>query len=135
MKSYLKSYMNALKNIFFVCLLLLIGASFTGCEKQEEKIEFDNTYPLALSPSVEWAVVKEPYAAYKSEHSWEANVVGHCRRGEILQVLSRSVDENNEKWCCFEDGWLPESCLNIYSNRLKAERVSEILIKANEQKE
>ena len=125
---------NHIKNILFVSALFLLCGSFVSCEKQEEKITFDDTYPLALSPSVEWAVVKEPYAAYKTEYGWASSVAGHCRRGEILQVLGRSVDENNEKWCQFENGWLPESCLNIYSNRLKAERISEILIKANEQK-
>ena len=127
------NYSKAVYIMFLICCVF--STSFlTSCEKQEEKITFDDTYPLALSPSVEWAVVKEPYAAYKTEYGWASSVAGHCRRGEILQVLGRSVDENNEKWCQFEDGWLPESCLNIYSNRLKAERVSEILIKANQQK-
>ena len=121
------------KSIYIVLSVLLLVSSFfiTSCEKKEEVIDFDDTYPLALSPSVEWAVVREPYAAYKETVGWESSVTGHCRRGEILQVLGRSVDENNEKWCEFTDGWLPESCLNIYSNRLKAERVSEILIKSN----
>ena len=119
------------KGIFILLALTLVTFTFVSCEKKEEVIVFDNTYPLALSPSVEWAVVREPYAAYKETVGWESDVSGHCRRGEILQVLGRSVDENNENWCEFAEGWLPESCLNIYSNRLKAERVSEILIKSN----
>ena len=122
---------NIRKLIYIFISIVLISFSVTSCEKKEEVIVFDDTYPLALSPSVEWAVVREPYAAYKETVGWESSVTGHCRRGEILQVLGRSVDENNEKWCEFTEGWLPESCLNIYSNRLKAERVSELLIKSN----
>lgn len=123
---------NVKRVLFFsvlLCSCFLVG----GCKKHEETIVFDNTYPLALSPSVEWAVVKDPYAAFRKEPDWGADVVEHCRRGEILQVSGRSVDSKNEKWCSFEQGWLAESCLSIYSNRYKAERVSKILLQ-NEKK-
>lgn len=116
------------------CLLIIFGliislSFFTGCEKKDEAIVFDDTYPLALAPDVEWAVVKNPYAAYKKEMGWSSSVIGHSRRGDILQILGHSVDKNDEKWCLVEKGWLPESCLNIYNNRLKAEKVSENYMK------
>lgn len=117
--------MKLLKKVFFISLILISACSFMGCEKQEETIVFDNQYPLALSPNVQWAVVKEPYAAYKNSFDWDAAVVGHCRRGEILFVLGQSIDSEGATWCHFENGWLPESCLVIYNNRLKAQRVSE----------
>lgn len=124
--------MKYIKNVFLILMILLSASVFTSCEKQEEIIVFDNEYPLALSPSVKWAVVKEPYAAYKSNFGWDAKVIGHCRRGEILQIQGQCFDEEGKKWCYFDDGWLPESCLNIYSNRLKAQRVAKILEQENE---
>ena len=124
--------MKIIKKVLLFLSIFLLASAFTSCEKQEDTIVFDEEYPLALSPSVQWAVIKEPYAAYKSSFSWDAKVIGHCRRGEILQVLGRCLDEEGKNWCYFENGWLPESCLNIYSNRLKAQRVSEILEAENE---
>ena len=124
--------MKYVKNVLFIFLILITFSIFTGCEKQEETIVFDDEYPLALSPSVNWAVVREPYAAYREECSWTSSVIGHCRRGEILQVVGSSIDADGDKWCHFENGWLPSSCLNIYSNRLKAERVADILIETEE---
>lgn len=101
-------------NIIFLLLL-------SSCKKQkEEVIVFDNTYPLALYPNISWALVTDPYAAYKVELGWDSETSGHCRRGEILQVLGKNVDRENKNWYRFEDGWLPESCLSIYSNRFKA---------------
>ena len=112
----------------FFSIVLCCCFFISGCEKKNEVIVFDDSYPLALSPSVQWTVVKEPYAAFRKEPDWGAEVVAHCRRGEILQVTGRSVDSKNEKWCSFENGWLAESCLNIYGNRYKAERVSKLLL-------
>jgi len=107
--------------LFFFISLILSMFCFSSCKKQkEEVIVFDDSYPLALSPNVSWALVTDPYAAYKSEMGWNSATAGHCRRGEILQVLGKSVDKESKNWYRFEEGWLPESCLSIYSNRFKA---------------
>lgn len=104
----------------FLCLLTL-----TSCKgKKEEVILFDDSYPLALAPDISWAVVKDPYAAYKSEPLWSAAVSGHCRKGEILQVIGKTVDNDNTSWYYFEEGWLPANSLLIYNNRYKAQTSS-----------
>ena len=41
------------KNVFIISLFFLF-LSFAGCKKNNE-IKFDNSYPLATSPDVEWA--------------------------------------------------------------------------------
>lgn len=108
-----------------VCFAVIL-VLFCSCSgKKEETIVFDNSYPLALSPDVSWAVVTEPYAAYKLEPSWTADAKGHCRKGEILQVMGKSVDSENTSWYFFEDGWLPQNCISIYSNRYKAKTAAE----------
>lgn len=120
-----------MKTLFKISIAFIIPVVFfiTGCEKKntEEVIVFDNSYPLALSPNVEWAVVNDPYAAYRKESTWESAVSGHCRKGDILMVNGKSVDMNKDVWYFFENGWLPENCLTVYSNRLKAKSASEKL--------
>ena len=119
-----------MKNKIFLCLLLIaVSAFFVSCSKKsEEKIIFDNREPLALAPDVEWAVVTEPYAVFKETDEWGAATAGHCRKGEILQVKGKSVDAEKENWYFFEGGWLPQSCVSIFSNGYKAETVSKGLL-------
>ena len=118
---------NKIITIFAVSIIA--AAFFTGCaKKSSEVIVFDNSHPLALAPDVEWAVVTEPYAVFKETDEWGAATAGHCRKGEILQVLGKAVDAQKENWYFFEGGWLPQSCVSIFSNRYKAETVSKGLL-------
>lgn len=111
----------------FVCLFSLVS-----CHKNDDTvIVLDNSEPLALAPDVEWAVITDPYAAYKTEMGWASAVAGHCRKGEILQIKGKSVDSNKENWYFFENGWLPGNCLSVFSNRLKASSISEQLLSSD----
>ena len=117
------------RKIILISLILLSSALFSSCQKKAaEPIVFDNSHPLALAPDVEWAVVTEPYAVFKEKDEWGAASVGHCRKGEILQVKGKAVDAAKDTWYYFEGGWLPQSCLSIFSNRYKAETVSKNLL-------
>ncbi len=114
-----------MKVIKVIICAALIFLSFISCKlRKEEKIVFDQTHPLALAPDVSWAVVSDPYAAYRKEADWNSNGYGHSRRGDILQVLGQSNDKNGEVWYLFEDGWLPDSCLSVFDNRYKAQAFS-----------
>ena len=115
--------------ILALTILAAVSAIFTGCSKKSaEVIVFDDRHPLALAPDVEWAVVTEPYAVFKETDEWGSATAGHCRKGEILQVMGKSVDSAKENWYYFEGGWLPQSCVSIFSNRYKAETVSKGLL-------
>ena len=118
-----------MKNKFCLSVILLLTVLFVSCTKKDtETIVFDNTHPLALAPDVEWAVVIEPYAVFKENDEWNAATAGHCRKGEILQVKGKSVDAKKENWYYFDGGWLPQSCVSIFSNRYKAETVSKSIV-------
>ena len=120
-----------MKKLIYICLLAIL-ILLAGCSKKEEApVVFDDSQPLALAPDVQWAVVNDPYAAYKEELGWQSTVTGHCRMGDILQVIGKTVDKNKEVWYLFENGWLPQSCLTVYSNRYKAQAVSESLLNTN----
>ena len=122
-----------LKRIFIpailIFILFLIFTGLTSCQKKTtEPIVFDNSHPLALAPDVEWAVVTEPYAVFRESDEWGGATAGHCRKGEILQVKGKAVDAAKDTWYYFEGGWLPQSCLSIFSNRYKAETASKGLL-------
>ena len=113
--------------LIFILFLILTG--FSSCQKKTaEPIVFDNSHPLALAPDVEWAVVTEPYAVFRESDEWGGATAGHCRKGEILQVKGKAVDAAKDTWDYFEGGWLPQSCLSIFSNRYKAETASKGLL-------
>lgn len=121
-----------MKSSVFIFLLILSLTCFTGCKKNDlDVIVFDNSEPLALAVDVEWAVIAEPYAAYKESHSWQASVKGHGRKGDVLQVIGKYLDKNSEVWYCFENGWLPSSVITIYNNRYKAKSAADRLLKGN----
>lgn len=109
-----------------VFLLVLFSMLIFSCAKKEDEIIFlDNREPLALAPDVQWAVVNEPYVAFKENKEWTSSVTGHCRKGDVLQVKGKSVDSKKEVWYLFEEGWLPSASILVYSNRLKAQKVSD----------
>ena len=117
------------KLIILILIILCLTSFFASCKKKTaEVIVFDDSHPLALAPDVEWAVVTEPYAVFKESDEWGAATAGHCRKGEILQVKGKSVDADKENWYYFEGGWLPQSCVSIFSNRYKAETISKGLL-------
>lgn len=127
----LKSGVRMKTNKLFLSLFyyLLIILCFISCNKKtSDVIIFDNSYPLALAPDVEWAVVTEPYAVFRENDEWGAPTAGHCRKGEILQVKGKAVDAAKDNWYYFEGGWLPQNCVSIFSNRYKAQTVSNNLL-------
>ncbi len=115
------------KQLLFFCIAFL----FFSCAKKHE-IKFDYSEPLSLTPGVEWALITEPYAAFRKDCNYESAVASHGRKGDILQVLGkksvvtktlnergREVDQTTV-WYYFENGWLEEASVELYDNRFKA---------------
>ena len=100
---------------FLILTAVCLSFFFSGCAKNKE-IKFQDDVPHALSPDV-----IDPYAAYRSETDWSAEILGHCRKGNILEVKGTALFNDAENWYYFDGGWLPESAVNIYSNRYKAQ--------------
>ena len=118
-----------ISKLFLILIFIFLISSVSSCKKNStETINFDDSHPLALAPDVEWAVVTEPYAVFRESDEWGGATAGHCRKGEILHVLGKSVDAQKENWYYFEGGWLPQNCVSIFSNRYKAQTVSNRLL-------
>lgn len=111
-----------IKKVLIMMTALVVLGIFASCsKKQEETILFDESHPLSLAPDVEWALITDPYAAFRAQTDYNADITGHIRRGEILQVYAKSIDKQKVTWYKFEQGWLPQNCLAIYTNRYKAQ--------------
>lgn len=121
----MKHFCVALKKLIFFSFLLFF-CLFASCNRNKE-IVFDSSEPLALAPDIQWAVVIEPYAAFRKNTDWSSEANGHCRKGDILQIKGKAVFNNSENWYFFDEGWLPESVLDVYSNRFKAKSAAENL--------
>lgn len=109
--------------IFFACVMLL--ALCASCSQDNDAIPLDVSEPLALAPDIEWAVVVDPYAAFRVEPKWDADTAGHCRKGDVLQVKSKTVATSAGIWYEFGQGWLHEDVVSVYTNRYKAVTASE----------
>ena len=120
------------KKIFLKLLFsFLIVLLFFSCKKNKG-IDISDVNSLELSPTVDWALVHEPYAAFRKEPSFESPVIAHARRGEIMQVLGKRYvttgsgrNEHTAVWFYFEQGWLDESLVTLYDNKFKAQSVAE----------
>lgn len=115
MKRFFSAF-SALSVLFIVLCCL----SVFSCRK-DRNIYFDESEPLSLAPDVSWALVTEPYVAFRKENGWQSEVEGHARKGDILMVSGKSFS-GDESWFRFDQGWLPENSIMVYSNRYKAEK-------------
>ena len=91
--------------VFFVILTaVFVSLSFTGC-KQKKELEI--VLPVSLNGAVQedWAVIQEPYAAFYDEPDADSGIAAHARRGDVLQVKGRKIDDDRQIW--IKEPWNP----------------------------
>ena len=113
-----------MKKNFLFCAFIFGSLVFISCSKKNEKIQFDSLEPMAIEPGVEWLLVTSPYTACHKEAGYENPVESYLRRGESRVVEGSStvkIDDNYEKWFFVKEGWIPENCAKIFSNKLRAQ--------------
>lgn len=111
---------------------LLVFISFNSCFLKKT----DKTINLSLADSLtvgeKWAVITEPYASFREDSDYSSLITGHARRGDILLIDGRkyATDPKTKKttvWYKIQDGWIAESSIQIFDNKLKATKaVSEL---------
>lgn len=113
-----------------LAFVVFVSIASVSCTRNRV-IDISATDSLELYPGVKWALIHEPYAAFRQEPSFESLVVDHARRGEIMQVLGSqyvtTVSGKNDHtviWYNFDKGWLDESLLTIFDNKYKAQTVA-----------
>lgn len=122
-----------MKNLKLVFVILFSAILFFACDKKSVSIDLSNKDYIELNPNISWAVVIEPYAAFRSEASWSAPTNDHCRLGDVLMITGNAILDNpieqNEKeiWYRFDKGWLSEGSVSVYQNKLKAQKAASTL--------
>ena len=107
--------------LFFLCFCL------PSCFRHREEPLIDISAAEAIVPGERWALISEPYAAYRIKPDFTAAVSAHGRQGDIEKVDGTFIDtdsvsdEHGIVWYRFSSGWLPEKAVRVYSNKLKAE--------------
>ena len=127
--------MNSKSFRLFLLLIFLISSAFFSCKNNRREIQIDNSDTISLSPAITWAVVVEPYAAFRKEATWDSPVHAHCRFGDVLMIegnaiMPSTIDENaKEIWYRFDKGWLSETSVSVYQNKLKAQNAAKSMTK------
>ena len=116
--------------LFFLLMLIVLAIStMNACKKEREQIDvsvFQN-----ISPTEQWAVVKDSYVSFYEEPSKTSSVRANGRRGDVKKIQGEKwivLKNAKEKWYLFEDGWLEQSSIAIYANAFQAEKASEKLL-------
>lgn len=108
-------------------LLFVLIIIFSSCSRNKMGVPADLSTIENVVANGEWVVIVTPYAAFKNEPNKNASSSSHGRRGDVLFVLGKSLqkEENHTVvWYKLEQGWISESDLLIYSNKLQAEYAS-----------
>lgn len=74
-----------MKKIIFLLAVFSIYF-FSSCKPRNEQIVFQENDVINLNPSIYWAVVTEPYAAFRKEASWDSSALDHCKLGDVLMI-------------------------------------------------
>lgn len=110
-----------MKKLIFI---LLICCLFFSCGKNKMGVPANLSNVENIVVSEEWAVIQSPYTAFKAEPFLQSKVVEHSRRGDVFPVIGKKLVNNAENqviWYQFEKGWVLETDLAIYSNKLQAD--------------
>lgn len=120
---------SRLRPLRLFCCAALVWLFAACSDDREVPFRGQDDDPLAYVPGIEWVLVTEPIAAFRSEASFDAAVTGHARRGDIFGVEGRALVSSKgsdgtrqvTQWFQFEQGWLDQDSVSVYGNRMQAE--------------
>jgi len=123
----------------FLLTCLLLPLLLTSCRiKSFRPIEFRSASEDAMAyiPGTEWAVVTEPIACLRADIGFEEKVNVRVRIGDMMQVRGRKIvrietaegRESSMVWYLFDRGWMEETSLKVFDNKMRAESMSKKLL-------
>lgn len=109
----------------FFLFIFIVSMIFTACSRKDQPLVLNPQDEKDTAPGVEWILILSPYVPCHENAGYESAVTKHLRRGAIRRSDGNcfvNTDGNSEKWYSVEEGWLPENTLEVFSNKLKAEK-------------
>lgn len=114
-----------MKNYFikvFISLLLIFILG--GCFLKPSPKEIDISAATKISSLEQWAVITIAYASFKEDAGNQFDIIAHGKQGDVHQILGNKIinsDDKKELWYEFQEGWLPQNAIRVFSNKLQAE--------------
>jgi len=109
--------------------MLLLGLLLGGCSDGERVDELELPTTPVLSFRAGWAVVHSTYARVLAQPDPESSIVGHERRGSVLEILSKTnysdrIGDEADFWYQVRSddfaGWVFGTDVELYNSRERA---------------
>ncbi|TAH50954.1 MAG: hypothetical protein EWM51_09590 [Treponema sp.] len=113
-----------------IVLCLCIFSAFASCRKQETVADLSFDATPVVSEHNRFALILDPYVSLRDAPGDKGITVAHARRGDVQEVKGvkiLTVAGKPVHWLELDGGWIPASSVSLYSNRRKAQRISETL--------
>lgn len=114
---------------FFLFFLLISSSLVVLSCKEKDNIVFNKSDEEALDIEHKWAIVKDPYVACRETPAYDSKITKNLRKNALEVIIGEKtvkiVDGDNEKyekWIAFKDGWVPETSVDVFLNKLRAEK-------------
>ena len=117
---------------FFSTVVLFLSTLFlSSCTKKDGLENIILPRDTAITNSMQYAVIIEPYVSFRDKPSDDGITSGHARSGEVFSVEAIKSEMKNGKqvlWVNLKDaGWLTSSSVRLYSTKEKAVTASKKL--------
>jgi hypothetical protein len=108
-------------------MVILAAACVSSCGKNSNLPEI-NPDDENLHYGVLWAVINEPYASFRAEPDLNAAAISYGRTGDVERITKRRIvvagGAKSVMWYGFEKGWLPETSVITYTNKMRAQKAA-----------
>lgn len=120
----------------FITLIILTVVPLVGCAERDSVDRVNLPPTPVLSFRAGWAVVETGYARILEQPDPGSGIVGHERRGAMLEILSKTnyterVGDETDFWYQIRSddfsGWVFGADVKLYTSRQRALNASRIL--------
>ena len=103
---------------------------FFACNNNNDEVPttIDVSHTEFFATASQWAVITDAYSKYLSFPSQEAEVTSYGRVGDIISIETIKIETSDSVWYKFENGWLSQASVVIYTNKLQALSASKKLL-------
>lgn len=107
-----------LRSIVFLLLFIIL----VGCRgNKSQELPNIQTFDF-LATSEPWALVIDAYVAYYKTPTTESEIVAHGRKNDIIKTNGNYIDNEQNLWYKFENGWLLKKHIRLFKNKLQAQQ-------------
>lgn len=115
-----------MKYYIYITLLFFLSFFSLSCSKTKP-ISLELKNPDCMNPDIQWALINEPFVAYRSEGDFDSNITAHGRLGDVERIIG-VLRTKDLVWYRFSKGWLDASSILVYDTELKAQTGSKYLL-------